>query len=124
MTIIYVVSTTHQKSDHLKPFGSVDTLINIEELNYEFPTAFIFLTFYLRNSEPIISRQVLNNDTHYSIWQTDEQLEKNVYGLSNTIIQVESFALRQRIQMTFKELFHRYRNESLLFANRIPKILQ
>ena len=35
--------------------------------------------------------QVLNDNRHYSTWQTAKQLENDVYRLSKARIQVESF---------------------------------
>jgi hypothetical protein len=101
-------------------------LINIKKLNQEFPSALKLFTYYIRKSEPFVSRQVLINDQHYSVWQTDAQLENEVYGLSNTNIQVESFKLRQRqrVEMTFGDFLHRYEKEPLLFADNVPQILQ
>jgi len=124
--IIDVVFAANQNPGHLKPFGSVGSLINIKEINHEFPTVSKLFTYYIPKSEPILSRQVLNNDNHYSIWQTDKHLKNEVYGLSDTNIQVESFKSRQRqrIQLTFGDFLDRYGKEPLLFADTVPEILQ
>ncbi|CAF1202120.1 unnamed protein product [Rotaria sordida] len=126
VTIIHFVVTINKNRGHLKPFGSVGFLIDIKELDEEFPTVLELFTYYLPKSEPILSRQVLINDNHYFIWETDKKLENDVYGLSNTNIQVESFKSkqRQRIQMTFGEFLKRYGKEPLLFAYNVPTILQ
>ncbi|CAF3549144.1 unnamed protein product [Rotaria sp. Silwood2] len=122
VTIIHFVFAINKNPGHLKPFGSVGSLINIKELDQEYPTVVKLFTYYLPKSEPILSRQILINDDHYSIWETDKKLENDVYGLSNTNIQVESFKSkqRQRIQMTFGEFLDRYEKEPLLFAQNIP----
>jgi len=126
VTIIHLIFAANQNPGHLKPFGSVGSLINIKELNHEYPTVSKLFTYYIPKLEPILSRQVLNNDNHYSIWQTDKQLRSEVYGLSDTNIQVESFKSRQRqrIQMTFGDFLDRYGKEPLLFADNVPDILQ
>ncbi|CAF1099452.1 unnamed protein product [Rotaria sordida] len=126
VTIIHFVVTINKNPGHLKPFGSVGFLIDIKELDEEFPTVLELFTYYLPKSEPILSRQVLINDNHYFIWETDKKLENDVYGLSNTNIQVESFKSkqRQRIQMTFGEFLKRYGKEPLLFAYNVPTVLQ
>ncbi|CAF4457609.1 unnamed protein product [Rotaria sp. Silwood2] len=126
VTIIHFVFAINKNPGHLKPFGSVGSLINIKELDQEYPTVVKLFTYYLPKSEPILSRQILINDDHYSIWETDKKLENDVYGLSNTNIQVESFKSkqRQRIQMTFGEFLDRYEKEPLLFAQNIPTVLQ
>jgi hypothetical protein len=126
VAIVSLVFAANQNPGHLKPFGSVGSLINIKELHREFPTVSKLFTYYIPKSEPILSRQILLNDNHYSIWQTDKQLENGVYGLSETNIQVEAFQSRQRqrIQMTFKDFLERYGKEPLLFANTVPEILQ
>ncbi|CAF4084407.1 unnamed protein product [Rotaria magnacalcarata] len=126
VTIHHLAYATNQNPGHLKPFGSVGSLFNISELYNEFPTVVEFFTNYLPKSEPIVSRQVLINDKDYSVWQTDEKLENNVYGLSTLNIEVESFKSKQRkkVQMTFGEFLDRYRKEPLLFVNPVPTILQ
>jgi hypothetical protein len=126
VTIIHFIFAANQNPGHLKQFGSVGSLIHIKELNHEYPTVSKLFTYYIPKSEPILSRQVLNNDNHFSIWKTDKQLENEVYGLSNTNIQVESFKSRQRqrIQITFGQFLDRYGKEPLLFADHVPEILQ
>jgi len=125
-TIVSFVSGANQNPGHLKPFGSVGSLVNIEELYREYPTVSKLFTYYISKSEPVLVRQVLVDDNHYSVWQTDKQLEDEVYGLSDTNIQVESFKSRQRqrIQMTFGDFLDRYGKEPLLFADTVPEILQ
>ncbi len=124
--IINCISGANQNPGHLKPFGSVGSLIDIKELNHEFPSVTKLFTYYIPKLEPILSRQVLNNDSHYSVWQTDEQLENEVHGLSNTNIQVQAFISRQRqrIQVTFGDFLHRYGKQPLLFADNVPQVLQ
>jgi len=126
VTTIHLIFAVNQNPGHLQPFGSVGSIINIKELNHEYPTISKLFTYYIPKLEPILSRQVLNNDNHYSIWQTDKQLQSEVYGLSDTNIQVESFKSRQRqrIPMTFGDFLDRYGKEPLLFADHVPDILQ
>lgn len=124
--IIHIIIAAKQNPGHLKPFGSVESIINIKELHQEYPTITKLFTYYIPKSEPVISRQVLNNDNHYSSWQTDKQLETDVYGLTETNIQVESFKAgqRHRIQITFGEFLNRLGKVPLLFADSVPEILQ
>lgn len=126
LLIIPFAFAVNQNPGHLKPFGSVGSLIDVNELDQEFPTVLELFTHYLPTSEPILSRQVLFNDKEYSVWETDETLQASVYGLSNTSIHVETLKSkqRQRIKMTFEEFFDRYEKEPLLYANNVPAILQ
>ncbi|CAF1381138.1 unnamed protein product [Adineta steineri] len=121
---IHFVYSANQNPGHLKPLGSVGSLINIPELHHEYPSVTKLLTYYIPKSVPTIFRQVLNNDNHYSIWQADEQLESEVYGLSNTNIQVESFKSRQRVEMTFGKFLQQVRRGHLMFADDVPEVLQ
>ena len=126
MAMVNLAFTVHRNPGHLKAFGSVGSLISIDEIPREFPTVSKLFTYHIAQSEPIISRQVLNEDGHYSIWQTDQQLLQEVYGLSETKIPVQSFKSRQQeeVQMTFEDFLSRRRREPLLFADQIPTILQ
>ncbi|UJR21880.1 hypothetical protein I4U23_024953 [Adineta vaga] len=109
---------------HLKPFGSVGSLINIDEINGKYPDVLKLFTYYLPKSEPILSRQVLINDNSYEIWKTDDELENEVDGLSKTNIYVDSFSQSQRTQMKFSEFFDRYQKEQLYLADNVPEILR
>jgi hypothetical protein len=126
VTVINLISAANKNPGHLKPFGSVGSLINIEEMHGEFPTVSKLFTSNIPESETVISRQVLNGDKHYEIWQTDDQLENEVYGLSKVNIHVESYKSRQRqrVEMTFGEFLERYKKEPLLFADLVPEILR
>ncbi len=123
MTIINIVFGVNQNPGHLKAFGSVGSLIDIKELQREFPSVSKLFTYYIPKLEPIISRQVLNEDQYFSLWKTDKELLDQVYGLSDMNIQVESFQSRQQ-QMKFKDFLHRFGRESLFFADKVPDILQ
>ncbi|CAF1253802.1 unnamed protein product [Adineta steineri] len=124
VSLINLTLSSHSNPGHLKPFGTVGSLINIEEINGEYPNILKFFTYYLPKSEPILSRQVLINDQYYNIWKTDEQLENEVEGLSKANIYVESMTQRQRTQMKFAEFFDKYQKEHLFFADNIPEILR
>ncbi|UJR27910.1 hypothetical protein I4U23_009171 [Adineta vaga] len=123
---INLIFSANQNPGHLKPLGSVGNLIHIKELHEEYPTISKLFTYYIPKSEPSLSRQVLNNDKHFSVWQTDKQLLDQVYGLADTNIQVESFKSRQRqrIPMTFEDFLQQYKKEPLIFADNIPQVLQ
>ena len=124
MSVIHLVISGHSNPGHLKPFGTVGSLINIEELNGEYPNLLKLFTYYIPKSEPILSRQVLVDDIHYDTWKTDEKLESEVEGLAKTNIYVESFEQQQRIQMKFGEFLDKYQKERLFFVDDIPEILR
>jgi hypothetical protein len=126
MTIINIVFGTNQNPGHLKAFGSVGSLIDIKELQREFPSVSKLFTYYIPKLEPIISRQVLNEDQYFSLWKTDKELLDQVYGLSDMNIQVESFKSRQqqRVQMKFEDFLHRFGTEPLFFVDKVPDMLQ
>lgn len=120
------VFTANQNPGHLKAFGSVGSRIDIEEIDRDFPNVSKFFTYYIAQSKPIVSRQVLVEDKHHSIWQTDHDLFQEVYGLAETNIQVQSFKSRQpkQVQMTFEDFLSRFGREPLLYADQIPGVLQ
>ncbi|CAF1036633.1 unnamed protein product [Rotaria sordida] len=125
ITIINLISSSHHSNPgHLQPFGTVGSLINIEEINGEHLNILKFFTNYISKLEPIVFRQVLINNIHYNIWQTDEQLENEIDGLSKINIYVESLKQRQRIQMEFGDFLDKYEKENLLFADNLPEILR
>ncbi len=124
VSIINLILSSHSNPGHLKPFGTVGSLINIEEINGEYPNILKFFTYYISKSKPILSRQVLVNDLYYNIWKTDEQLENEVDGLSKTNIHVESLKQHQRIQMKFGEFLDNYQKEHLFLADNLPEILR
>jgi hypothetical protein len=123
-SVINLISSNHSNPGHLKPFGTVGSLINIEELNGEYPNILKLFNYYIPTSEPILSRQVLINDINYDIWKTDEQLENEVDGLSKLNIYVESLTQRKRIQMKFGDFFDKYQNQRLYFADNVPELLR
>jgi hypothetical protein len=126
VTIFFRLSLGHSHAGHLKPFGSIGTLTGIEQLQHEYPNVSMLFTDYIAKSRPIISRQVLSNDHHFQMWQTDEQLMNDVYGLSNMIVHVGLFKDRQhqQIQLRFGEFLHRYKTEPLRLVDNIPNILR
>ena len=123
---LHLLSAAHPNQAHLKPFGSVGSLVEIEEINGEFPTVLNLFTHYIANSKPVVSRQALNNQSHFDLWQSNEKLEQGVYGLSKSTIPVEIFVgkRRERVEMPFGEFLDRYDRESLVFADNVPTILQ
>ncbi|CAF0826043.1 unnamed protein product [Adineta ricciae] len=125
-SLISLVCGANRNPGHLKPLGSVGNLVLIKELQREFPTVSQLFTYHVAKSEPSLSRQVLNDNKNFSLWQTDEQLLENIYGLADTKIQVEAFIARQRhrIPMTFDAFLQRYKKEPLMFADNIPEVLQ
>ncbi|CAF1561880.1 unnamed protein product [Rotaria sp. Silwood1] len=121
---ISLISCNHSDPGHLKPFGTVGSLINIEEINGEYPNILKFFTNYISKLEPIVFRQVLINDIYYHIWQTDEQLENEIDGLSKINIIVESLKQQKRIQMKFGDFLDKYEKDYLFFADNVPEILR
>lgn len=124
--IISLALGSNRNPAHLKPLGSTGSLVNIEALSGQYPDVSALFTRHIAKSEPIVSRQVLNNDQHYTKWQTDEQLAEGDYGLSETSIQVNSFKSRQqgRVAMPFTDFLKRFPKEPLMFADKVPQVLQ
>ena len=125
LAIVLHLADSHN-AGHLKPFGSVGSLIDIEEIHGAYPTVSKLFTDYVPKSKPVVSRQVLNESIDGSLWQSDEHMRNEVYGLSTTTIHVEGFKSRQRerLQMTFGEFIDRYQKEHLIFADSVPEILR
>lgn len=126
VTEFCLLSAAHPNQGHLKPFGSAGSLADIEEINGEFPSVLNLFTHHIAESKPVVSRQVLNNQSHFDLWQSNAKLEQEVYGLAKSIIQVETVVARrrERVQITFGEFFDRYEKEPLLLADNVPTILQ
>jgi hypothetical protein len=126
VTEFCLLSAAHPNQGHLKPFGSAGSLTDIEEISGAFPSILNLFTHYIAQSKPVVSRQVLNNQSYFDLWQSNEKLEEEVYALSKSNIQVEAVVSRrrERVQMTFGEFFERYDKEPLLFADNVPTILQ
>jgi hypothetical protein len=122
--LLSLINLSSSNLGHLKPFGSVGSLINIEEIDRQYPDILKLYTYYISKSEPILSRQVLINDSYYNIWQTDEQLESEVHGLLKTNIHVESMKQQQRIQMNFGDFLDKYQKDYLILADNVPEILR
>ena len=109
---------------HLKPFGSVGSLVNIEEIRGSYVDVLKLFTYYLPRSEPIVSRRVLINEESFNMWKTDEKLENELRGLAKVNIYVDSLNNSQRLQMKFGEFLDRYQNEALYFADNVPDIFR
>ncbi|CAF0818457.1 unnamed protein product [Adineta ricciae] len=109
---------------HLKPFGSVGSLVNIEEIRGNYVDILKLFTYYLPRSEPIVCRRVLVNEESFDMWKTDEKLENEIRGLAKVNIYVDSLSNSQRIQMKFGEFLDRYQNEPLYFADNVPDIFR
>lgn len=124
VSIINFILCSQSNPGHLQPFGTVGSLKTIEEINGQYPDILKFFTYYIPQSVPIISRQVLINDLYYSIWKTDEELEKEVEGLSKININVESLTQNQRIQMKFGDFIDKYQKEHLFFADNLPDVFR
>lgn len=124
ITLIHLVSSTHSDLGHLKPFGTAGSLSDVEEIQDAYPEIFKFFTFYLPKAEPVLSRQVLNHDSHFHIWKTDEQLEMEVAGLSKTSVSVQTMHQPQPLQMNFGEFLDRYQKERLYLADTVPDVLR
>jgi hypothetical protein len=122
--LVSIINLISSNPGHLKPFGSVGSLINIEEINEKYPNILEFFTNYISKSEPILFRQVLINDLYYNIWKTDEQLENEVNGLSKINIYVQSLKQQQQIQMKFGDFLDKYKQEHLFLADNLPEILR
>jgi hypothetical protein len=122
--IIECISSSQTHPGHLKPFGSAGSLLSIKELSGTYPSISKLFTYHIAKSEPIVCRQVVNNDIHYSLWQSDEELENNVVGLSTSNVLVQSYRERERIQMSFGDFLHRYQREQLFLADNLPDSLR
>jgi len=122
--LVSIIKLISSNPGHLKPFGSVGSLINIEEINEKYPNILEFFTYYISKSEPILSRQVLINDLYYNIWKTDEQLENEVDGLSKINIYVQSLKQQQQIQMKFGDFIDKYKKGHLFIADNLPEIFR
>lgn len=107
-----------------KPFGTIGSLKNVEEIDGKYPDTLEFFSKSISKSEPILSRQVLINDQHFNIWKTDEQLEREVNGLAKISVVVESIHQQQRIQMKFGDFLDKYQNDHLFLADNLPEILR
>lgn len=124
---ILFLSITHciaSSSDQNKPFGTVGSSKNVEEIDGKFPDPLEFFAKYIPKSKPILARQVLLNDLHYNIWKTDEQLENEVNGLAKITVYVEAIEQQQRIQMKFGDFLDKYQKNHLFLADNLPEILQ
>lgn len=108
---------------HLKPFGSAGPISPVLELSESYPDVSQLYTHHIPKSEPVLSRQVLNKDLHYSIWESDKEL-RNIQGLETTEILVHSYKEADRIPMSFTEFLARYKRENLFFADNLPSILR
>ena len=124
VSTINIAYSNDSNPGHLKPFGTVGSLIDIEEINGEYPSIFRLLPHYISQTQPIVSRQVLINDIHYNIWKTDEQLENEVDGLSKISIHVQSLTQRQHMQMKFGDFLDKYQKDQLFYADNVPEILR
>lgn len=107
-----------------KPFGTIGSLKPIEELHGKYPNSLEFFSKSISQSEPILVRQVLNNDLYFNIWKTDEQLEHEVDGLGKVNVYVEAILVQQRKQMKFGEFLDHYQKDHLFLADNLPKILR
>ena len=117
---------SHSHPGHLKPFGSAGTIVDVEEINGEFPNLSQLLNDFLLKSKPFVSRQVWNRPEHLDLWQTDEQLESEVYGLSKHQVRTEFHRgdRLERVQIPFGEFIERYRSEPLVLADSVPEPLR
>ena len=125
--IILFLSIFHcilSNPNQYKPFGTIGSLKNVEEIDGKYPDTLEFFSKYISKSEPILSRQVLINEQHFNIWKNDEQLEREVNGLGKINVVVESIHQQQRIQMKFGDFLDKYQNDHLFLADNLPEILR
>ena len=124
--VVYRSVCSHSHPGHLKPLGSAGTIVNVEEINGEFPNLSQLLNDFILKSKPVISRQVWNPKSHLELWQSDQNLENEVYGLSNHKIRVEFYRgdRLEHVQIPFGEFVERYKSESLILADSIPEPLR
>jgi hypothetical protein len=124
VSIINLILCNESNPGHFQPFGTVGSLINIEEIHKEYPNLLKFFTYYISKSEPLLSRQVLINDLYYNIWKTDDELANEIDGLSKINIHVQSLLQHQHIQMKFGDFIDKYQKEHLFFGDNLPEILR
>jgi len=120
-------SSFSQHPGHLKPFGSLGPFEQIHELTNNFPNPIIFFDNYVSKSRPVLLRQILANDPHLSLWNTDEKL-KEIFFNNNDIVHVETRKKENRKQdilsMTMTEFLKRYQNEELYLVEEVPNLLR
>ena len=124
VSIIELTLSSQSSPGHLQPFGSAGPLQPIEEFTGEYPSASKLFLHFLPNSLPFLSRQVLINELHYHLWQSNEQLTNDVSGLSQSTVVVESLKSQERIQMKFTDFLDRYERDSLFLADNVPEPLR
>lgn len=124
---LIVHSSTSRHPGHLKPFGSSGPFKQIDEFLNDFPDPIAFFDDYVFKSRPVLLRQVLINDPHLSIWNTDEQL-KELFLNDNEMVHVETRKKESRKQdilnMTMTEFLQRYQSEELYLVEEVPLILR
>jgi lysine-specific demethylase 8 len=124
---IFVHSSTSEHPGHLKPFGSSGPFKQIAESTDGFPDPIVFFNDYVFKSHPILFRQALINDSHISMWNTDEQLNL-LFSNNNETVHVETLKKESRKQdilsMTMKEFLERYQNEELYLVEEVPNLLR
>ena len=123
LTVIKLSVSSQSHPGHLKPFGSAGTITPIIELAGSYPDVSKLYTYHIFKSEPVLSRQVLNKDRHYEVWQSDEELKK-IEGLDAAEVLVQSHKEIDRIPMSFIDFLTRYRRENLFLADNLPPILR
>jgi lysine-specific demethylase 8 len=111
----------------LKSFGSSGPFEQIDELTDGFPDPILFFNDYVSKSRPALFRQVLINDPHLSIWDTDEKLNR-LFLNNNEIVHIETRKKESRKQdilsLTMTEFLQRYQNEELYLVEEVPPLLR
>ena len=120
-------SSKSNHAGHLKPFGSSGPFEEIEEVTDGFPSPFTFFDKYLFKSRPVLFRQALVGDPHFSLWKSDEQM-KEIFADNEDIVHVETRKKETRKQdilsMTMKEFLERYQREELYLVEEVPPLLR
>ena len=124
VSLFGVISSSQSNPGHLKPFGSTGSLIPIRELEREYPSVVKFFSDHLGKSEPFLSRQVLVQDLHYDLWKSDQQLESEVPGLSQSNVFVQSYREPDRSQMTLGDFLRQYKRQPIYLADDLPGVLR
>jgi hypothetical protein len=120
-------SSTSNHPGHLKAFGSLGPYEEIEEFTDGFPSPLTFFDKYVAKSRPLLFRQALANDSHLSMWNTDEILKK-IFSNKDDIVHVETRKKESRKQnilsMTMTQFLERYQNEELYLVEEVPRLLR
>ena len=124
---LLICSSKSNHPGHLKPFGSSGPFAPIDEVADGFPSPFVFFENYLFKSRPVLFRQALAADPHFSLWKSDEQLNE-IFADNEDIVHVETQKKETRQQdilsITMREFLERYQHEELYLVEEVPPLLR